>query len=567
MEFRRWRMRAVAAALVLSTIAAACGDDDSGGSPAATTGGAAPSTSLTPKVGGTVSMGMFSETQGLDPVVTNGGGTTGSTEVAAFFDTIMRFDTDTKKYVPQTAESLTPNAEFSEWTLKLRPGIKFSDGTDYDAAAVEAGLKRHVTQRSRAALMVSFISKYEVVDKVTLKMTLSSPWAGFPYVLAYTPGMIPSPAAIAKCDQTKPARECEFNLKPVGAGPFIIDGQYKKGEPIVGKRNPNYWGGQVYLDSVRFALLAGAPATYDALKNNTLNVAFLREPAVVKRALDEKQIGGSYVNLQWLGGVALLNNGQVRCNANGGPVATCQGQAAGTVVNLAPAPNTADKRVRQAVAFALDPAVINQRANDGAGYAGTEWFQKGSKWGPVPAQTTFNLNRAKELVAQVKAEGKWDGTIKVNCHNAPSRLGWATAMQAMLEAAGFKVQLKNDYDTNALVADVLTTKNFDVACWGLNMSEEEPYISLIQAVDSRSTSNSMNYVNDKVDAQIKIVREAKTDAERKAALDEIQKIWVDEVPTAVYEAIPEMIAWRKEVQGLKMNASTIVLFDKAWINN
>jgi peptide/nickel transport system substrate-binding protein len=65
---------------------------------------------LAPKDGGTLTHGVFSETAGLDPAVTFGGGATGTTEVGAIFDTIMRYDTDKKVFVPQIAESLSSNA-------------------------------------------------------------------------------------------------------------------------------------------------------------------------------------------------------------------------------------------------------------------------------------------------------------------------------------------------------------------------------------------------------------------------------------------------------------------------
>jgi peptide/nickel transport system substrate-binding protein len=360
-------------------------------------------------------------------------------------------------------------------------------------------------------------------------------------------------------DLTKPARDCDFNLKPVGAGPFMVD-SYKPKDSITLKRNPNYWGGQVYLDSVKFLVLPGAPQSYEALKANNLQVAFLREPAVVRKAQDEKQVD-SYVNFQWLGGVALMNNGQVNCKDQK-PAAVCGGKPDGTIqLNVV----TADKRVRQAVAYALDPNQINQRANDGAGFPGTEFFQKTSKYYTGTPGLPYDQAKARALVEEVKKEKGWDGTIKVRCHNAPSRQSWAGVMQTLLTAAGFKVDLKNDYDTNALVADVLNNKTFEIACWGINLAEEAPEIALGQAVASTSPSNGMNYVNPQVDALIKKVREAKTDDERKQVLDQIAKIWQDDMPTAVYEALAEMIAWRKDVHGLKFNASTIVLFDKAWI--
>jgi len=559
-------VRMVALIGVLSIMAGACGDDGDGESSQTTT--ATPNstvpatTAQQPKTGGSVKMGMFSETAGLDPVVTNGGGTTGTTELAAIFDTIMRYDTTTRKFEPQTAESLTPNGDGSEWVLKLRSGIKFTDGTDYDADAVVFGMKRHSTFGSRAAGLLANIKAYAVVDKLTVKFTLTAPWGNFPYVLSYTPGLIPSPTAVkAACgaNQETIPRNCTFNSKPIGAGAFKVD-SYRPKESINLVRNDTYWGGKPFLDAVSFVVLSGAPASYDALNTDTLQVAFLREAEIVKKATDEKKVD-SYVNLQWLGGVALLNNGKLNCKG-GLPAPNCTGKPDGvTTLDTI----TADKRIRQAIAFALDTNVINQRANAGAGYPGGEFFQKTSKWASATPVNTYNIDSAKKLVDEVKKEGKWDGSIRVNCHNAPSRQSWAQAMSTLLTAAGFTVKLKNDYDTNSLVADILTNKSYDVGCWGFNFAEEAPEIALQQAVLSTSTANAMNYVNLDVDAQIKIVREGKTEAERKAALEKIQDIWRTDMPTPVYEAVPEMIAWQKRVHGLRMTVGTVVLFDKAWI--
>src|SRR5688572_17353521 len=249
----------------LAIIATACGDDGDGGSSqttSATPDSTVPATTTAqPKIGGSVKMGMFSETAGLDPVVTNGGGTTGTTELAAIFDTIMRYDTTTKKFEPQTADSLTANGDGSEWVLKLRSGMKFTDGTDYDADAVVFGMKRHSTFGSRAAGLLANIKEYTVVDKLTVKFTLTAPWGNFPYVLAYTPGLIPSPTAVkAACgvNQEIIPRNCTFNSKPVGAGAFKVD-SYKPKESINLVRNDGYWGGKPYLDAVSFVVLSGAP--------------------------------------------------------------------------------------------------------------------------------------------------------------------------------------------------------------------------------------------------------------------------------------------------------------------
>jgi peptide/nickel transport system substrate-binding protein len=558
----------MSALIVASLIAAACSGNGGAEPPQTNTdppnSTVSPATSTTsPKVGGSLKMGMFSETVGLDPVLLNGGGTSGAIESAAIYDSIMRFDTTTKKFEPQIADSLSPNVDFSEWTLKLRPGVKFSDGTDYDADAVVFGMKRHTTFGSRAAGLVDNIKAFTVVDKLTLKFTLNGPWVNFPYLLASTPGMIPSPTAVkAACGfiQEIPPQVCLFNTKPIGAGPFKLD-SYKPKEAINLVRNDSYWGGKPYLDSLSFVVLSGAPASYDALITDTLQMAFLREPEVVKKALDNRKVE-SYVNMQWLGGVAMMNNGKVNCK-RGLPLAQCLGKADGvTVLDTI----TADSRIRRAVAFALDPNVINQRANAGAGYPGGEFFQKTSQWASVAPVNAYNLESAKKLVDEVRKEGKWDGTIRVNCHNAPSRQSWAQTVSMLLTAAGFTVKLKNDYDRTTFETDVLVNKSYDVACWGFNVAEEAPEVALQQSVALTATANGMNYVNLDIDAQIKNLREGKTDAERKAALERIQDVWRTDMPAAVYEAVPEMIAWEKKVHGLKPTVGTVVLFDKAWIS-
>jgi peptide/nickel transport system substrate-binding protein len=549
---------------VVSLAASACGDsggDESEGAAPSTTGAAATTTTtLAPKTGGSITMGMYSETAGLDPVVSNGGGTTGNTELMAIYDTIMRYDTTTGKYEPQTAESLSPNADNTEWTLKLKSGIKFTDGTDYDADAIVYGLKRHVTFGGRSSSLVQNIKTYTVVDKLTVKFTLNAPWGNFPYLLAYMPGMIPSPTAIkAACgatDDYKPG-QCTFNLKPVGAGAFKID-SYKPKESINLVRNDAYYGGKPYLDALKFVVLAGAQATYDAIQTDTLQVGFIREAAIVKKAREEKKVDG-YLNLVWLGGVLLLNNGKLTCKG-GLPAALCGGKPDG-VTNLDTI--TADRRIRQAVGYAIDVNVINDRANEGASFPGTDIFQKTSKWASGPT-TAFDLAKAKALVDQVKAEGKWDGTIRFECHNAPARVTFAQTVSTLLTQAGFKVQLNNSQDVNALVAKVSNTKAFDIACYGLSIFEEAPDIAMGLSFQSTNPGQSM-MIPDLFDAQVKIVREAKTDAERKAAIDKISETWKAEVPSVVYEATPEFIAWQKKVHGIRPTVSTSMMFDKAWI--
>jgi peptide/nickel transport system substrate-binding protein len=559
------RLKRVTALVVgLAVFATACGDDGESGGSAATTGGggattAAPTTTAAPKKGGTITFGVFGETPGLDPVVANGSGTTGGHEMNAIYDTIVAYNTDTKKYDNRTAESLTPNADFSEWTLKLKPGLKFTDGTAYDAEAVVFNIRRHTQFRSRAASIVARIKDMAVVDPATVKFTLTSAWSGFPYVLAYTPGMVGSPTALKACGEKVP-RECDYNLKPVGAGPFVID-SFKPKDSITMKKNPAYHGGEPYLDGLKFVFLdTGSTKTYDALKNNTLQAAFLRNSDVIKAARETDKIPG-YLALNWMGGIVLMNNGlKFTCN-NGAPAPACTGKANGEVVTTAPP--TSDKRIRQAVALASDPKTLDTRVFNGTGFPGTEIFQKDSRFFNNTPGTPVDAARAKALVEEVKKEGKWDGSIRLNCHNGNPQ--WGPTMQALLEQAGFKVNRKDDYDVGALIQDIQIKKDYDLACWGFNVYEDDPFINLSQNLLSTSAGNWMGYANPQVDTLLNQAVTAKDDAARKGIYDQIAKIWNEDVPSVVFQATPEYVSWRKEINGIRINVTNSAMFDKAWI--
>jgi peptide/nickel transport system substrate-binding protein len=511
-------------------------------------------------------MGVFAEPSALDPVVAQGGGTGGNHEMGAIYDTLMRIDPATKQFVPQLAESITPNADGSEFTLKLRPNTKFSDGSDFDAEAVIFGLKRHTQYGSAFAGQVSAVKEFTAVDKTTVKMTLTGPWPNFPYVLSNAPGMIPSPTAIkAACpDLTKPARECTFGTKPVGAGPFTVD-SYKPKEALILKRNPTYWGGPAYLDSVKFVLIPGAQGTYDGLKTGTLQVGFLREAQAIKTAADEKQFD-QYTLVQGFGGIVLLNNGQITCKG-GLPAAVCAGKPDGIIDQGKP---TGDKRIRQAIAYALDPKQLDQRMNNGTGLPGFEFFVKGSKFDVGPMAET-NIDKAKALVDAYKKEKGTDPTISVTCL-AEQATGqpFVTTVATLLTNVGLKTSQDLKPSTE-YITNVQTTRNYDVACWGFNVADEAPEAGLSRHVLSvaggNTGGNAMNLNNSAIDTQINAIKAAKTDAEKKSAFEKLLTIWKEEVPSVVYSNNPEVIASNKKVKGLKFNVATTVMFDKAWLDS
>ena len=111
----------ISAVVPLLLIAAACGDDKESGSSTTVPGVTTPATTAKqPIAGGTITFGTFSETAGLDPIVSTGNGVTGFIEMAAIYDTIVRYNVQTGKYDMNTAESVTANADWAAFRALTR---------------------------------------------------------------------------------------------------------------------------------------------------------------------------------------------------------------------------------------------------------------------------------------------------------------------------------------------------------------------------------------------------------------------------------------------------------------
>ena len=557
----RWRLVSLVVAVML--VASACGDDDesSGQSePSTSAGSAVTATTLAPVKGGILTFGQLTKEGGLDPAALAGGGTVGGNENAALYDTLMRLDPATGKYEGRTAQSMTPNADFTVWTLKLKSGIKFTDGTDYNADAVKFVQDREMKDGNASvrAQMTNFIDTITVTDPLTVTYKLKIGWAGFPYLMSHVPGMIYSPTAFKKAPDAK-----AFSTNPgdAGAGPFKVK-SYKPGESVELERNPSYYGGEVYLDGLKFVLLNGGAATYDALKTGTLQAGLFRDPAIYAQS---KKDGFGLVDIpQVQGNLILMNSGiDITCaGATTAAAPACAGQPDGTKVQTKTA--TRDINVRKAVAAAVDPKVVVDRAYQGVGSPDTSPFSN-FVYDPKITPQKYDPTEAKRLIGVAKAAG-WDGKIRLHGGNDPFNVTWVQSVATQLQAVGMDVQTSTDTDINALVARVLNQRDFDLAIWALGMSDESDgnYTQLLGSLGSGS--KRYGYSSPDMDAGIEALRLADTDAKKIAAYKTISEAWIRDAPALVITYIPQAVITSAKVHGIVRTAQTVTLFDKAWMS-
>ncbi|WP_026452846.1 ABC transporter substrate-binding protein [Saccharomonospora iraqiensis] len=530
----RWWPVVLAAVLVLGTACSPGGDRADAGAGTAADGGTDYRTGLrntdpgaaTPDRGGTFTMAAFSEPRVLDPARTIVAGSTGGVALAAVYDVLMRWDSEREEVVPRLAESLEPDDGFTTWTLRLRDGVRFSDGTPLDAAAVTHSIERYVDAGADdAAVWTSAVRDMRTPDEHTVVFELSGKWPGFPHLLTAGAGMIVAESA-GEGD----------GFRPVGAGPFTFV-RHAPREELVLAANEDYWDGRPQLDRVRMVFLNDQHTARESFDSGGVNAVFLRDPDLVDRALAEGRRG--YLSLVSLGNVAVINADEGRPGA--------------------------DPRVRRAMHHAIDPDLVRRRAYEGAGIASNAVFPAQSRWHGDTEPLPYDPARAEELLRQARADG-FDGHIRYTDAGDPASRATALTVKSALEAVGFTVEL----DLVRTIADQITKvsveRDYDVAGWGISWRESGPYSRMYSTLHSEGDLTVGMATGAETDALLGELKRAETPDERAAVLDEVQARWNDQVPALVYGPTAEFLVWSDRVHGVTDTANSMVLLDDAWID-
>lgn len=338
------RLRVAAAVSIGALALAACGSSGSTGgasSVAAPTG--TPDVGIigntenvgTPVKGGTLTFADYAEARTLDPSKTYATGYSGGTALAAVYDVLVRYDPIKKEFTPQLAKDVKSNADFTQWTVTLRDGAKFSDGTPVDAAAVVSSAKWYLDNKGPdGAVIKPSLGGIRAEGTSTVVFDLTKPWATFPAMLGQGIGMVVAPAG----------HSGEF--KPIGAGAFTM-GTYAPKESLVLKANPGYWAGPPNLDELKFVFLNSDETRLDTMKSKGVDAAVLRDARSVQQAKTDGYAG--YATVQSLGNAVLINN------APGKPVRTPASARPSTWRSTRPSSTTAPSTVTRGPARACSP--------------------------------------------------------------------------------------------------------------------------------------------------------------------------------------------------------------------
>ncbi len=199
-------------------------------------GGASDTPADEPTTGGNLNAVQMTEPRTLDPANMSNSWAFQSLLGNALYGTLITNDVESLETGYSMATDFSTNDEGLTFTLALRPGLSFTDGTPLDAAAVKFNWDRlrDPALGSTSLRQAMQVTATEVVDETTLRATLGSPNPHFADILVQSSmNWIASPGALQE-------GQPEFDANPVGAGPFTL-AEWARQDRIDLTRNDNYW--------------------------------------------------------------------------------------------------------------------------------------------------------------------------------------------------------------------------------------------------------------------------------------------------------------------------------------
>lgn len=291
-------------------------------------------------------------------------------------------------------------------TLTIRQGVKFHDGTTFDATAVKWNLDQC---KSANVTELASVKSIDVIDPSTVKLTLSNTDGMLIYNLAGNRGMMMSPTAYQSHGSTEKERTSWAEQNPVGTGPFKFV-SWQKGVQIVFEKNPNYWQpGKPYLDKIVFTVINDEVTLGAAFKAGEQNVIYSQSPAVIQ----DLQNSGKYDF--YSGDISLLGGLEGDSRHPDSPWANI--------------------KVRQAACSAVDSKAFAQAMGFGQ-WVPTNQMDVSYRWGYNPDVQGYPYNVAK--AKQLMTEAGYPNGFTTNLYGMPQYDTMLASIQAYLAVIGIK---------------------------------------------------------------------------------------------------------------------------------
>ena len=399
--------------------------------------------------------------------------------------------------IPQLATSWETSEDGTAITMQLREGVVFHDGTPFNAEAVAANIERSQTlDESRRKSELKSITSTEVTGEFEIVLNLAGPDATLLAQLADRAGMMVSPTAAA-------AAGADFGLNPVCSGAFSFTERVAQ-DKIVLTKFDDYWNADaINFDSVTFLPIPDTTVRLANLQSGDIDMLERLAATDLTQANDDADIVvDSAVSLGYQGMTFIINYGARGDNPWGN-----------------------DKRLRQALSYAIDREALNQVVFEGAFAPGNQSFPSTSPWynQSFPVEQR-DIDKAKALLAEA---GFADGLeLEVQVPNSTEPLAVMQVVQAMAAEAGIDIKLTSK-EFATLLADQ-SAGDYTASQIGWS-GRVDPDGNNHQFVTTDGGINDSKYSNPEMDELMNAARVAPSTEERKALYDQAMAIMMEDL--------------------------------------
>ena len=428
---------------------------------------------------------------------------------------------------PDLAKSWTIENDGKRYVFTLQEGVKFHDGTPFDAEAVRWNIAQRLDEKvksSQRPQLLPVIASVEVLGPYVVAFNLNYAYPSLLADLADRAGMMISPTASEKLGQ-------DFGRNPVGTGPFVLK-QWVQGTHITLARNPSYWRqGEPHLDGVVFRTVPNAVLGLQRIAIGEIDVIAGLGPADI-RQIDQRTTTAiklpvsRWYALQWQ-------------------------------VDKPPFSNA---KLRMAIAHALDRDRINQIIFDGQGTIADGMSPPGL-WYSNPFKPTFQFS--PEKARALLQESSWNVSDPITLW-APSETTYNKISQLVAEqlaAVGLKSTMSPVVQSEYYARVVQRVVNFTPTTWGQRADPDSLYYFLLH---TRGTGNSTGYSNPEADRLLEQGRSTTDRAARARIYGQVQDLLMRDLPYVPLLFGADYVAISRKVRNWVPSPDSYPRFRDAW---